>query len=511
MSQKPSRFGLVVTALLLGIFISAMDNTIVATAMGTIVGKLGGLDKFVWVTSAYLVTEMAGMPIFGKLSDMYGRKRFFIFGLTLFLIGSALCGTAQNIDQLAIYRAVQGIGGGALMPIAFTIIWDVVPPDKAGKFSGLFGAVFGMASIFGPLLGSYITDHINWRWVFYINLPIGVVVFVLLLFAYHESPKHTKQKIDWLGIITLVPAVVSLMFAVELGGNKYAWNSSEIIGLFAISGVLFLLFFFAEGKAADPIISYSMFRKRLFAGSNFVGTFSSVAYIVAVIYIPIYVQGVMGGSATNSGLILLPMMLGTSVSAPLGGQLANKLRYRTILFTSGIVFAVGVYLLSTLTTSSTHLTLTLYMILIGLGIGPSFSVLSMAGMHHFDERQRGAASSTLSFVRELGMTVGITVFGIIQRNLFTHDLKTLFKGAGMAPAAWMEGDPHTMLLPSLRAQIPSSILQKLTSAMSTSIAHTFLWTLLPAVLAILFVFWMGREKWEGFRRSSMDSQPIEQP
>jgi EmrB/QacA subfamily drug resistance transporter len=504
MNNQQQRLGLIITALMLGIFVSAMDNTIVATAMGTIVGKLGGLDKFVWVTSAYLVTEMSGMPIFGKLSDMYGRKRFFIFGLVVFLAGSALCGTAQSIDQLAIYRAIQGIGGGALMPIAFTIIWDVVPPDKAGKFSGMFGAVFGMASIFGPLLGSYITDHINWRWVFYINLPIGVIVLLLITLAYHESPRHTKQRIDWLGIITLVPAVVSLMFGLEFGGNKYAWNSGQIIGLFVAAGVLFLLFLITEMKVADPIISYNMFKKRLFAGGNFVGVFSSIAYIVAVIYIPIYVQGVLGGSATNSGLILLPMMLGTSVSAPLGGQLVNKFSYRSILFLSGTIFAIGVYLLSTLTTDSSHWTLTFYMILIGLGIGPSFSVLSMAGMHHFNELQRGAASATLSFIRELGMTVGITVFGIIQRNLFTHDLKSLFAGGGSIPQAWSHGDPHAMLLPALRATIPAPILEKLTTAMATSVAHTFLWTMIPAVLAILFVFWMGKEKWEGFRRSSSD-------
>lgn len=220
MNGQHTRLGWIITGLLLGIFVSAMDNTIVSTAMGTIVAQLGGLDKFVWVTSAYMVTEMAGMPIFGKLSDMYGRKRFFMFGVVVFLLGSALCGTAHNIVQLAIYRAIQGLGGGALAPIAFTIIFDVVPPDKAGKFSGMFGAVFGMSSIIGPLLGSYITDHINWRWVFYINLPIGIVAFLIIVLFYRESRRHEKQSIDWLGAATLVPAIVCLMFGLEFGGNK---------------------------------------------------------------------------------------------------------------------------------------------------------------------------------------------------------------------------------------------------------------------------------------------------
>jgi EmrB/QacA subfamily drug resistance transporter len=502
MNGQQTRLGWIITGLLLGIFVSAMDNTIVSTAMGTIVAQLGGLDKFVWVTSAYMVTEMAGMPIFGKLSDMYGRKRFFMFGVVVFLLGSALCGTAHNIVQLAIYRAIQGLGGGALAPIAFTIIFDVVPPDRAGKFSGMFGAVFGMSSIIGPLLGSYITDHINWRWVFYINLPIGIVAFFIILLCYHESRRHMRQSIDWLGAATLVPAIVCLMFGLEFGGNKYAWNSFPIISLFTAAAVLFAAFLYIETKAADPIVSYSMFRKRLFAGSIWVGLFSSAAFIIAVVYIPIYVQGVLGGSATNSGLILLPMMLGSSVSAPLGGNLVSKMGYRKIMFVSCMVFAVGIYLLSTLTADTSRWMLTLYMVLVGLGIGPSFSVLGMAGMHHFDERQRGAAGATQSFIRELGMTVGITVFGIMQRNLFTHDLKTAFGGMSQVVQRWQGADPHAMLSPETRTQIPPFILDKLKVALASSIAHTFAWTMILAVLALLFVFWLSKERWEGFRQSS---------
>lgn len=201
MVSNNSKIGFVVAGLMLGILMAAMDNTIVATAMGTIVSDLGGLDKFVWVTSAYMVAVMAGTPIFGKLSDMYGRKRFFIFGLIVFLIGSALCGLSQNIVQLSIFRAIQGIGGGALMPIAFTIVFDIFPPEKRGKMSGLFGAVFGTSSIFGPLLGAFITDSIGWHWVFYINVPIGIVSFAFIVFFYKESVEHSKQRIDWGGEI----------------------------------------------------------------------------------------------------------------------------------------------------------------------------------------------------------------------------------------------------------------------------------------------------------------------
>jgi EmrB/QacA subfamily drug resistance transporter len=503
---QQTRLGFVLTGLLLGMFISAMDNTIVATAMGTIVAHLGGLDKFVWVTSAYMVTEMAGMPIFGKLSDMYGRKRFFIFGLVVFLVASMLCGTAQNIEQLAIYRAIQGIGGGALTPIVFTIIFDIVPADKTGKFSGMFGAVFGIASIFGPLLGAYITDHFSWRFVFYINLPIGVIAFVLMFFFYYESRRHDKQSIDWLGVISLVPAVVSLMFALQLGGSQYAWHSTIILELFTASAILFIVFLYAEAKAALPIISYDMFRKRLFAGSNLVGLFTGSAFVVAVMFIPIYIQGVLGGSATNAGLVLLPMMLGSSISAPIGGNLCNKVSYRKIMFVFCFILGVGIYLLSTLTVDTSRLLVTLYMVLVGFGIGASFSVLSMAAMHHFDERQRGSASATLSFVRELGMTIGITVFGIIQRNAFQSDLKSAFAGMSHLASSFSGIDPRDLLSPALRAHIPGLVLPKLTTALSASIADTFVWTMIPTGFALLFVFWIGKGKWQGFRQSAQVPQ-----
>lgn len=291
MHTKESNMKLVVVGLLLGILMSAMDNTIVASAMGTIVSELGGLDKIVWVTSAYMVMVMAGTPIFGKLSDMYGRKRFFIFGLIVFLAGSALCGTAASITQLSIYRAIQGIGGGALMPIAFTIVFDIYPPEKRGKLTGLFGAVFGISSVIGPLLGAYITDYLSWQWVFYINLPIGIIAFVLIAMYYKESVSHAKQRIDWGGAFTLVGSIICLMFALELGGNQYTWDSATILGLFAGFAVLLVIFIFIERSAAEPVISFAMFGKRLFATSSLIGLFYGSTFIVATVYIPIFVQG----------------------------------------------------------------------------------------------------------------------------------------------------------------------------------------------------------------------------
>lgn len=493
MTATQNKVGFIIAGLLLSILMSSMDNTIVATAMGTIVAKLGGFDKFIWVTSAYMVAEMAGMPIFGKLSDMYGRKRFFIFGMIVFLLGSILCGTAQSIVQLSIYRAIQGIGGGALIPIAFTIIFDVIPPEQRGKITGLFGATFGLSSIFGPLLGSYITDYIDWRWVFYINLPLGILSLIFIAVHYKESPIHSKQRIDWLGAATLVGAVVCLMFGLELGGNKYAWDSAPILGFFAGFAVLLVTFLWAETKAQEPILSFSMFRDRLFGGSTLVGLCYGIAFIVSTVYIPIYIQGVAGGSATNSGLILLPMMLGVVASSQIGAVLAGKFGYRNVMLVFGVIFLIAVILLTTLTASTPRWLITVYMVIAGFGTGASFSVLGMAAIHNMSPLQRGSANSTLSFVRELGMALGITVYGIIQRNNFTHKMADALGGNGQMPAE-ATSDPRALLAPATRAQIPAPVLDKITGILSSSITHAFTWALVPAVFVIVFMFFLTNDK-----------------
>lgn len=490
---KESKVNFVLAGLLLGLLMASMDNTIVATAMGTIVGELGGLDKFVWVTSAYMVATMAGMPIFGKLSDMYGRKRFYVFGLIVFLLGSILCGTANSIVELSIYRAIQGIGGGALMPIAFTIIFDVFPPEKRGKMTGLFGAVFGTSSVFGPLLGAYITEYIGWHWIFYINVPIGALSLYFISVYYKESLEHRKQSIDWWGAITLVGAVVSLMFSLELGGNQYAWGSVQILGLLTSFLVLFLLFLWIETKAAEPILSFAMFKRRLFAASNAVALLYGAAFIISTVYLPIYIQGVYGGSATNSGLLLTPMMVGSVIGSQLGGMLTTKISFRRIMLISAVFFVPGIFLLSTLNPEVPRWLVTIYMILTGFGVGFSFSVLGMAVIHGFDMRQRGSASSTGSFFRSLGMTLGITIFGIVQRNLFESDMKNAFAGQSGLPEG-IVGDPRAILTPETRAAIPSPILDQITDFLASSIAHTFLWALVPAGLAVVFIILMGNER-----------------
>ncbi|WP_422659512.1 MDR family MFS transporter [Paenibacillus sp. EC2-1] len=492
MNAKQSNIKLVVAGLLLGILMSAMDNTIVATAMYTIVEDLGGFDQIVWVTSAYMVAVMAGTPIFGKLSDMYGRKRFFIFGLVVFLVGSMLCGMAGNMTQLIIFRAIQGIGGGALMPIAFTIVFDLFPPEKRGKMTGLLGAVFGTSSILGPMLGAFITDSIGWEWVFYVNLPIGIVSFIFIMTSYKETLSHAKLKIDWTGAATLVGAIICLMFGLELGGNTYAWDSPQILGLFAGFLVLLIIFLITETKAAEPIISFKMFQKRLFASSNIIALCYGAGFIVATVYIPIFVSGVYGGTATNSGLILMPMMIGSVFGSQIGGILTTRTTFRNIMIFSSLCFVAGIFCLSTLSPETSRMMLTLFMVLTGFGVGFSFSVLSMASIHNFDARQRGAATSTNSFLRSLGMTVGITIFGIIQRNVFTDKLVTGMAG-GNAPEG-VAVNPDTVMSSGALEQMPPAVREHAISSLADSIAQAFTWALVPAVLAFVFVLMMGNER-----------------
>lgn len=486
---KVNKPGFVLSGLLLGILITALDNTIVATAMGSIVNDLGGLDKFIWVTSAYLITEMAGIPIFGKLSDMYGRKRLFILGLIIFLIGSVLCGTAESIEQLSIYRAIQGLGGGALFPIAFTIITDLYPPEKRGKMMGLLGAVYGTSNLFGPLFGAYITEYISWNWIFYINLPIGMIALFFIMNGYRETFESSKQRIDWSGATVLIGAILSLMFALELGGKEYAWDSGVILGLFAASLTLIILFLFIERKAEEPIVSFALFRDRLYLTSTFAAMMHWAAFIVAVIYIPIFVQGVMGGSATNSGLILIPMTVGSVVSAQIGGWLTIKYPYRSIMLFPSAMFAVSLYFLTTLNVNTSYTTLVFFMLLTGFSIGFSFSVFNLSAIHSVKMKQRGQANSTMAFIRTLGMTVGITIFGIIQRNSFSARMNEV--GAGNIVT---NEDPRMIMSAETRAQIPEDVLNSFTEALSSSITQTFTWGMVPAVLALIFVSLMGKER-----------------
>jgi EmrB/QacA subfamily drug resistance transporter len=480
-----------VAALLLGIFMAALDQTIVSTAMPTIVKDLGGLDKFVWVFSAYMIASVVFTPIFGKLSDMFGRKLFFALGLVLFMAGSALCGVATDMTQLIVYRAFQGIGGGALMPIAFTIIFDIFPPEKRGKMNGLFGAVFGLSSVFGPSIGGYFTDYLNWRWVFYVNIPIGIIATILLLAFYHESKQHRKQKVDYAGAVLLTASILSLMFALELGGKDYAWGSWQIVSLFAGFVVFLASFLFVEGKvASDPIVKLSLFRNRLFTSSQMISFFYGAVMISGASYIPLFVQGVFKGSASAAGTIMTPMMLAVVVSSIFGGRLVSKFNYRAIMIGSALILLTGVVLLSSMSPDTSRWTVTLYMIVVGLGMGVSFPVLNMSALHDVEPRYKGAVTSLVVFFRTIGSALGVTVFGVIQ----SHSLQSLLKPIVPAQFAQQLGDGRGLLVPEVRDKIPAEALAKMLKALAESITDVFTWSILLPVVALLAALLMGKAR-----------------
>lgn len=490
--MKKSHIKWVVVGLLLGILMSAMDNTIVATAMGTIVSDLGGLDHFVWVTAAYMVTMMAGMPIFGKLSDMYGRKRFFIFGLVVFLVGSMLCGIADSMIQLSVFRAIQGIGGGALMPIAFTIVYDIFPPQQRGKMTGMLGAVFGLSSVMGPLLGAYITDSFSWHWVFYINVPIGLIVIILMSIFYKEATAPKKQVVDWLGAATLVIAVVSLMFGLELGGNTFDWVSIPMLILALIFVFFAFLFIWAEKRAVDPILPFWMFKRRLFLTAQIAAFFYGATFIILTVYIPIFVQAVYGGSATNAGFILMPMMIGSVLGSGVGGGLLTRVKFRHLMSASIVIFFTGMLLLATISAETSRVLLSTYMAIAGIGVGFSFSVLPTASIYNLEGRFRGSATSTNSFLRSFGMTIGIAAFGALQTNTFATKMSEAF--AGMKVDVAQFGNTQQLFEASSRAKIPTDVLNPIVDAMATSVSTIFLVALIPIAVCSVAIFMMGNAK-----------------
>lgn len=496
-----SRF--IVSGLLLGILMAAMDNTIVATALGSILADLGGVESYVWITSAYAVAVLAGMPIFGKLSDMYGRKRFFIFGLSIFLLGSALCGVAQSVPQLAIYRAIQGVGGGALLPIAFTIVFDIFPPEKRGKMTGLIGAVFGASSVLGPLLGAFITETISWHWIFYVNLPIGIVSLLFIMRFYKETKQYEKRKIDWLGATTLIIAVVSLMFGLQLAGKEFAWSSWQIILLLSMFVVFSVVFLIAETKAAEPIISFWMFKNRLFASSQVLAFLYGASFVGLTIFIPIFVQAVYGGSATNAGIILMPMLLGSVVGSAIAGISQTKISYQKIMAISVVFYTIGMALMATISPETSRYLLTAYMVMVGIGVGFSFSLLPSASMHKMEYSHRGSANSTNSFFRSLGLALGITIFGSLQTKLLTSEIQDNLENAGQSAAHTLD-NLQTVFQPEQRTLIPPNILEVIVNAMSNSISATFLWSLIPIAIAIIAVFFMGNEKLEVSKNDKED-------
>jgi EmrB/QacA subfamily drug resistance transporter len=422
--SKPSRarVALLLLAVELGMLLAALDQTIVGTAMPHILADLNGFEHYTWVSTAYLLAATVMVPIYGKLSDIYGRRIFFLGGMTLFLIGSALSGASQNMTQLIAFRALQGLGGGAIMPIVQAIIGDIFPPAERGKWQGMTIGIWGLATIVGPPLGGWITDTWSWRWVFYINLPIGAAAILVAALALPRHSERRAHRIDYAGAASLVVTASALVLAFSWARTTYAWASPQIVGLFAVALVAGVIFCLIERRAAEPIIPLDSFRNGVFTISVVTTFLISAALFGTLLYMPLFLQGVKGQSAAASGTFATPLMIGVIVSGIVGGQLIARTGHYKVQALVGIVFAAtGMFLLSRMTAATGEDEILLYMALLGLGIGASMTIFSVVVQSAFPKARLGQVTSNLQFFREIGGVIGLAILGSVMTGRFqTH-------------------------------------------------------------------------------------------
>ena len=407
---------LVIAGTLLGLFTAAMDQTIVATSIPKIVADLGGFGLFSWVGTGFLLASTTTVPIVGRLSDMYGRKPFFMLGIVLLLLGSALAGSSQSIEQLIAFRVIQGFGAGMIMAIAFTIVGDVFPPAERGRWMGLMAGVFAAASVLGPLIGGTLTDHADWRWVFYINLPMGGVALALLAYGMPRLRPATTPKMDYRGIVLLCATTVPMLLAFSWAGNRFDWVSPQIIGLLAWSVAALTLLVYTELRTEEPLLPMQLLKNRVFTVSGIVALLTGFAMMGSLFYIPLFVQGVLGASATNSGLVTMPMMIAMALAAGIAGQVMSRVgKYRVIGVFGLIVMVIGMAILSMVDASSSRSDITLAMIIFGIGLGTSIPLYTLAVQNSVPYRVMGVSTSTMQFLRSVGGTMGVAImFSVIQ-------------------------------------------------------------------------------------------------
>ncbi|MFJ6049329.1 DHA2 family efflux MFS transporter permease subunit [Streptomyces sp. NPDC092307] len=476
-------------ALLLGLLIAALDQTIVSTALPTIVSDLGGMAHLSWVVTAYMLASTAATPLWGKLGDQYGRKKLFQYAIVLFLIGSALCGIAQDMPQLIGFRALQGLGGGGLIVLSMAIVGDIVPPRERGKYQGLFGGVFGATSVLGPLLGGLFVDNLSWRWVFYINLPIGLVALVVIAAVLHIPARSSKHTIDYLGTFLIACVATCLVLVASLGAT-WGWGSARIIGVAVLGVVLLAGFLLVERKATEPVLPLGLFRIRTFTLCSAISFVVGFAMFGAMVYLPTFLQVVQGVSPTMSGVHMLPMVIGMLLTSTVSGQIVSRTgRWKVFPIAGTGVTALGLLLLHQLHRTSSTWEMSIYFFVFGAGLGLVMQVLVLVVQNAVSYADLGVATSGATFFRSIGASFGVAIFGTVFTNQLDDKLATSLAGVTLpagASVAQLEADPRAI------AALPADLRPQVLDAYATAITDVFLYAV-PIVLVAFVIAWFLKE------------------
>jgi EmrB/QacA subfamily drug resistance transporter len=482
----------VIIALMLGMTLAALDTTIVGTAMPSIVGKLGGFNLYSWVFSAYLLTSTTTVPIYGKLADLYGRKPLFLIGTALFLLGSIASGASQTMEQLIVFRAVQGLGAGAVLPLVLTIIGDIFDLSERARVQGFFSGVWGVASVVGPAVGGLIVDHFSWRWVFYINIPFGLASGLLLMFAFKEKVERTRHTLDYAGTLTLTGSIVALLFALLQGGSSWAWVSPQSISLFALFVGLLAVFLWLEQRAPEPIIPLSLFQNRIIAVASIGGLILGVTMFGISTYVPLFVQGVMGGSATDAGIVLTPLLFSWPVASVISGKLVLQFGYRKIAVIGAVLTTLGATMLLFFGPGTNLPFIVISMLLAGTGLGLDSTVFILSVQNAVPWRLRGVATASTQFVRTIGGTIGVAFMGTILNVQLATRFAPIFAHFASATAHLPSNvaPSNVLLTPNIRNLVPAVFLQQLQHALSQGLFWVYLVIFVLMVVSLGAMFWL---------------------
>jgi len=501
----------VVTAgVMLGMFLAALEATVVGTAMPTVIASLGGLDRYSWVFSAYLLTSTVTVPVWGRLSDLYGRRVFYLIGVAFFLVGSALSGASQSITQLIVFRGIQGLGAGALIPLSMTINGDIYTFRERTRMQGLFSGVWGLASILGPLAGGFITDHISWRWVFYINIPFGLAGAVVVGIALVEPKRIGRPIIDYAGAAWLTIAITLLLLVLVESGDPTIWRNP--LTLVAVAGILIFssLFVWTERRAHEPIVPFSLFRNRIIAVGSITAFMVGAAMFGALSFIPLFVQGTLGGTATEAGALLTPFLLGWVTMSVVGGRLMFRIGYRPTIIAGLVVLVASFAVLTTFGGSTSRAWLIGDILAMGIGMGLVMFALLITVQNSVGRSQLGIATSLNQFSRSIGQTVGVAIMGTVMTISLASHIAEIQKESGLpeADVARVVHNPSALIDPIARAAQKPELLKAMSGALAGALHNVFLTGVAFAALALLSGFWLPAGRIEVETEAAREAENI---